>query len=110
MEVFSDIIFWFLVIISGYWFIFFKLQERVYVLLPPITTDYDYTPFHAVFGTVLGTKVITLVYKIIFEQCNFDIFLVDWEKPKRRKGYKQDDQYGVNAWRSLFLLNEFNEL
>lgn len=63
-----------------------------------------------VFGLVLATKVVSMVYRIIFEQCSFDIFLVDWEKPKTRRGYKNDVQQGVNAWRSLLLLNEFNEL
>jgi meckelin len=53
-------------------------------------------------------KFLTIAYKIIFEQTSFDIFLVDWEKPKPRKG--NPSEMGINAWRSLFLLNEFNEL
>ena len=93
IDVFSNLIFWFMVLVAGYWFVFFKLQERVYVLLPQISksNDSDYTPFNALFGAVLATKLLTILYKIVFEQCSFDIFLVDWEKPKRRKGYKNDD-------------------
>ena len=34
IDVFSNLFFWFIVLVTGYWFIFFKLQERVYVLLP----------------------------------------------------------------------------
>ncbi|CDW85678.1 meckelin isoform 4 [Stylonychia lemnae] len=110
LDVYSQLFFWFLVIVTGYWFVFFKLQERVYVLLPTITgsSDNNYMPFNILFGTVLGTKIITLLYKIIFEQCSFDLFLVDWEKPKFQE--KSQGVNGVNAWRQLFLLNEFNEL
>jgi meckelin len=86
IDVFSSIFFWFLVILSGYWFVFFKLQERVYVLMPSITsvTTDNYIAFNVVFGLVFGFKLLTIVYKIVFEQCSFDIFLVDWEKPKKR--------------------------
>jgi meckelin len=90
LHVFSNICFWFLVILSGYWFVFFKMQERVFVLLPDIYTS-NYTPFVILFIGVLATKLISILYKIFFEQCSFDIFLVDWEKPKRRKGFKNDD-------------------
>jgi hypothetical protein len=63
-----------------------------------------------VFGLVVSTKLISVLYKIFFDQCSFDIFLIDWEKPKKRRGFKNDLQEGTNAWRSLLLLNEFNEL
>lgn len=59
------------------------------------------------FAIVVSFKLVTIFYKIIFEQTSFDIFLVDWEKPKPRKGTQE---VGVNAWRALFLLNELNEL
>ena len=38
IDLYSNIFFWFLVILTGYWFIFFKMQERVYVLLPALNT------------------------------------------------------------------------
>ena len=108
-DVFSNLFFWFLVIMSGYWFIFFKLEERVFILLPELnTTAVNYTPYQIIFGLVVSMKFLTIAYKIIFEQTSFDIFLVDWEKPKPRKG--NPSEMGINAWRSLFLLNEFNEL
>jgi meckelin len=111
---FSQLFFWFLVIISGYWFIFFKWQEQVYILLPEVN-HYStlYYSFDVIFGLVLSTKLVMLLYKIYFEQCSNDIFLVDWERPKTDKlkmGGESSFSQGVNAWRSLLLINELNEL
>lgn len=91
LHTFSSLFFWFLVILAGYWFVFFKLQERVYLLLPAVLhTSPIYYSFDVVFGLVISTKLVSLVYKIYFDQCDFDIFLIDWEKPKQRRGYKND--------------------
>ena len=27
-------------------------------------------------------KLLYMLFKIVFEQCAFDIFLIDWERPK----------------------------
>lgn len=60
-----------------------------------------------------------MTFKIYFEQSSYDIFLIDWERPKFQEhqfndGEKTDtysrSKFDVNAWRSLFLLNELNEL
>lgn len=54
-----------------------------------------------------------LLYKIYFEQCSNDIFLVDWERPKTDKLKMNGESsftQGVNAWRGLLLINELNEL
>ena len=71
-------------------------------------------------------KLLYMLFKIVFEQCAFDIFLIDWERPKvhqhtfrRQEGGQNaavaplaaaESKVDVNAWRSLFLLNEFNEM
>lgn len=39
IDLYSYLFFWFLVIISGYWFVFFKLEERVYLLLPALNSS-----------------------------------------------------------------------
>lgn len=114
ISTFSQILFWFLVIVSGYYFIFFKWQQQVYLLLPKVDHFSSlYYSFDVVFGLVTSTKLVWLIYKIYFEQCSFDMFLIDWEKPKTEKIRKANDlgqRKGVNAWRSLLLLNELNEL
>jgi meckelin len=97
------------VILTGYWFIFFKLQERVYVLLPALNTySKNYKPYDFLFFIVFGSKALSIIFKIAFEQSSFDVFLIDWERPKLP--YSNNSRMGVNAWRSLFLVNELNEL
>lgn len=60
----------------------------------------------------------------IVDQCSFDFFLIDWEKPsiEENETLLQNPNEGeearelsikkprVVAWRSIFLANEFNEL
>jgi meckelin len=41
---------------------------------------------------------------MIGEQCNVDIFLIDWESPRPTKGEI------VSVWRMFFVANEWNEL
>jgi hypothetical protein len=83
----------------------------VYILIPSVSYSTPiYYSFNAVFGTVISTKLVSLLYKIYFDQSSFDIFLIDWEKPKARQDIKNNVHYGVNAWRNLLLLNEFTEL
>lgn len=36
LEVYSNIFFWFLFAMTGYWFIFFKFQERVFCFIPAL--------------------------------------------------------------------------
>lgn len=110
IDLYSYIFFWLLVIFAGYWFIFFKMEERVYLLLPALESTSDYLPFNILFAVVIVCKLLTIIYKIAFEQCSFDIFLIDWERPKLEYESKGDIKKGVNAWRTLFLVNEFNEL
>ena len=88
IESFSALFFWFIFIASGWWFVFFKLQERVYCFLPGLNTyDDNYYFFDLFFYLVWSTKLIHVVYKIKFEQCGIKFFLIDWEKTKNVKHY-----------------------
>lgn len=85
LDIFSTLFFWYLFAATGYWFVFFKLQERVYCFLPPI--DYNsfkvnYEPYDILFGLVCSSKLVFVTFKILFEQSAYDIFLIDWERPK----------------------------
>ena len=109
-EVFSTLYFWYLYAMTGWWFIFFKFQQRVYVLLPGLSIQYNFKPYDGMLGAVALTKLLSLTYKIYFEQSQQKIFFIDWESEKsmhtRKRGYKA----GVNPWRRLYIANEFNEL
>ena len=67
LDLYSYLFFWFLVAFTGYWFIFFKMEERVYLLLPEINSLMDYKPFYILFGCVIGSKLLTIIFKICFD-------------------------------------------
>jgi|APCry1669189241_1035207.scaffolds.fasta_scaffold18150_1 hypothetical protein len=45
LDIYSTIFFWFLFGITGFWFVFFKLQERVFCFMPEQNTTENYLPF-----------------------------------------------------------------
>ncbi len=112
-DYFSFFYFWYLFGMTAYWFIFFKLEERVFLLLPALDTYADnYEPFIIIFGLTASLKFVTIIYKIIFDsQTNFDVFLIDWERPKyKSKKVGQKDKESTYAGRRIFVMNELNEL
>ena len=72
----------------------------------------NFKQFDILFATVAASKFILVLFKIIFEQSTLNYFLIDWERPKAEdvKDADLSSKREVNAWRSLFLLNELNEL
>lgn len=116
------IMFWYLIGVTAYWFIFYKMQYHVYALVPPLSTySTNYLPFAVVFGIVLATQLLWVIYLII-SQTNTDIILIDREQPQDafRPGvdritaaiYRDNSDYRkyVSAWRTLMVTNEFAEL
>jgi hypothetical protein len=82
-DLFANFFFWFIFAATGWVFIFFKLQDRVYTFMPPLE-DYDanYKQYDVLFGIVTATKLISVLFKIYFDQCSMKLFLIDWERPK----------------------------
>lgn len=112
MDIFSNIFFWYLFAITCYWYTFFKWQENVFILLPPLNTyDENYMPFDKLFACITSFKLASVFFKIIVDQCNFDVFLIDWERPKCKYINNSGKlNVGQNGWRQIFLMNEFCEL
>lgn len=114
---FGFLIFWFMWIISAYWYIFFKLQYRVYLLLPPLDTyDLYYKKFDIVFGIGFGCYCLYIFYRI-YLQTTYDIYFIDWEQDKEmlQKSIEQQDKQSTSyryrgAWRKLQVVNQFFEL
>ena len=68
LDFWSTIYFWYLFFMIGYWWVFFKLQERVYCFIP---THYEYwTNFEQydwLFGWTCGAKLAYVIYKVFFD-------------------------------------------
>ncbi|KAA0145841.1 hypothetical protein FNF31_07943 [Cafeteria roenbergensis] len=76
--------FWVAVVLCAYWFAFFKLQARVFALLPedePALTQDDYETLAVVLCTALAGQLLR-GGELMYEQCTVDVFFVDWEKPR----------------------------
>ena len=83
IDYFSAIFFWFIFAMTGWWFVFFKLQERVFCFLPSLDDYYTlYYQYDWLFGWVAGSKLVYMLFKIYFDQSLFDVYLIDWERPK----------------------------
>ena len=108
VHTFVIVFFPFMFALSAYWFVFFKLQETVFVMMPANNEYYrdgdggEYFFYETMFHVLFWCDTVYIFYAI-YIQCNSDIFFVDWEKPKSNK---QD----VSIWRTLMVANEWNEM
>lgn len=110
MDYFSRIFFYFFFAFLGTLFVFYKMQERVFCFMPGIesATEY-YDSFEWFFIFMVIAKIIYMLFKIAFEQCVISVYLIDWERPKPHQ-YDKQSKVDVNAWRSILLMNELNEM
>lgn len=118
LSTFSTVFFWFLFAFSAYFFIFFKMQDRVHLLLPVDREEYgsedDYYPFILVLQLCFFGQLARMI-EIVIVQSNVDIFFLDWEKPRGRIQSKRGDGTKtkfapISVWRTIFMANEWNEL
>ena len=66
LDVWSEIMFWIVFFVSGYWFIVYKLQASAYFLLPSVDDwDSSYMIFDIIFGIILGFRFTAIVFKIV---------------------------------------------
>ncbi|CAF0714886.1 unnamed protein product [Brachionus calyciflorus] len=124
----------FLVLIAGsiYWLIFYKGQNIAYLILP---TSSQESVFIVMVVISFVLKLIDVIH-LIFTQTSYDIFFIDWERPKsdtptlinqlipqivsgdRTKENDKENliknelmEYNkISCWRTLFVANEWNEL
>lgn len=110
LDMFSYLMFWFMVFATGYLFIFFKFQERVYLLMPGLDARADYQIYTDFLIAVAACKFASMAWTIYFEQSCLDVFLIDWEPKKRQEFQSKALEKAVLPWRRLFIVNEFSEL
>ena len=81
LDIFSTLFFWYLVLMTGYWFVFFKLQERIFCFLPSfLGSPEPYLAYTWFFSAVGISKLISMLFKIRFVQCAYHFYIVDWER------------------------------
>lgn len=97
---------------SLYWTLFFKRQDKVYLLLP---TSGQSNSFRTYVIIAFIMKFLDVLH-LLFSQCRSDIFLIDWERSRGRMVQASASSNTkaavapISAWRSFFVANEWNEL
>ncbi len=96
----------FIFTICLFFFIFFKLQEDIFIMLPSdleyYGIDNEYFFFSVSIHIIFWFETIYILY-LIYKQCNVNIFFIDWERPKDRFSE-------VSSWRMIMVINEWNKL
>lgn len=122
MDSWADAIFYFLFLVTGYWFVFYKIQSTIYILMPN-DSDYktNYQPFDVLFYLMFIIRMFNLTLLII-KQSSINVFFIDWEKTQIFRPKELDEEMDslkrtadelkskVSVWRTLLIANEFNEL
>ena len=54
----SEVIFYYLFIMTGYWFVFYKLQTSIFLVMPPISNASQYSSFNTVFSIMFIFRMI----------------------------------------------------
>ena len=111
---FTTVFFPLIVIESEYWFVFFKLQDTVAILLPPAGNIYTSTSAYYRFVILLHTLVFADLFyicKMVYQQAYSDIFFIDWEPLKESNTSNQNTpNTKVSVWRTILVANEWNEM
>jgi meckelin len=130
----ANILFAILVCVCLFWLIFYKGQSVAFVVLPSANQQYSY---YALIIASFIFKAIDVLHTIL-TQTSYDIFFIDWERPKsygetlanvnlptlkvEKNENKKDEAKEkliseelrefnkVSCWRLLFVANEWNEL
>jgi len=91
-----------------YWFVFFKQQSYLYVVLP--TPDQEMKVKHYLI-VIFVLKAVDVLH-LVFSQVTVDIFLLDWERPHAVNTASETStkEMAVSVWRTYLVANEWNEL
>lgn len=71
--------FYFLLVITGYWFIFTKTTSNIYTFISNSTTLY--VSFYIVFGIMVAFRIISVISDKM-DKLKIQIFLINKEKDK----------------------------
>jgi meckelin len=138
MSSFVLVFFPFMVLVSWYFFVFFKMQVVPSIMLPAddagssvVTAGSPYYSFVAGLYVLTLFEVLYVLIAVVYRQCQVDVFLLDWEpfhnsqlqavqpggtKPTLANGkstsmaQRTREQQQVSVWRTLMVANEYAEL
>jgi meckelin len=105
-----------LTLYAWYWFLFYKVQDTVAVMLPPQQFLYVDKSFYFPFVVLLHVTALfqlAYVFRFIYKQANADVFFLDWEPSSSRNAAKKTGggrDGKVSVWRTILVANEWNEL
>ncbi|XP_073411007.1 meckelin-like isoform X3 [Dendrobates tinctorius] len=95
--------------IAIYWLIAFKGQTSVVtVTLPPSGGQVE-TDFIIYLSVAFSLKALELIHLLV-SQLTYNIFLIDWEKPKDKTPSNVPGKSNVSFWRTILVANEWNEI
>ncbi|CAJ0937775.1 unnamed protein product [Ranitomeya imitator] len=95
--------------IAVYWLIAFKGQTSVVsVTLPPSGGQVE-TDFIIYLSVAFSLKALELIHLLV-SQLTYNIFLIDWEKPKDKSPSSVPGKSNVSFWRTILVANEWNEI
>lgn len=118
MENIASATFVVLLILCSYYLIFFKLQSRVYMLLPAVephaftNTMDEYYSFRVLLPLTFSFQ-LAHVLQLIYRQTQVRLFFIDWEKPRAillDSDTASPQSAPVSIWRTILVANEWNEL
>ena len=98
-----------LLMAGGYWFIFFKCQEDPYTMIP-VDSDTNVKLFKELLVVAVSLASVSMAHTLYW-QCNYDVFFLDWEKPRTTTtAGGKNTSTPVSAWRQFFIANEWNKI
>ncbi|XP_069822408.1 meckelin-like isoform X2 [Dendropsophus ebraccatus] len=80
----------------------------VSVTLPPAMGQVE-TDFIIYLSVAFSLKALELIHLLV-SQLTYNIFLIDWEKPKDKTPSGTQGKSNVSFWRTILVANEWNEI
>ncbi len=95
VNLWSKWMFYFLLVVTGYWFIFTKTTAQTFIFLPD--DSQLYLSFYAIAGLMIFFRLLVVALDKK-EKLSTHVFLINWEKDKTK-----------NCWREIFIVNSLAE-
>ncbi|XP_075694423.1 meckelin-like [Rhinoderma darwinii] len=95
--------------IAIYWLIAFKGQRSVVSVTLPAAGGQVESDFTIFLSVAFSLKALELIH-LLASQLTYNIFLIDWEKPKDKIPSNAQGKSNVSIWRTILVANEWNEI